>query len=348
MKTDHAAVRDTASLGLGLDADSDRLNWRCRLRLDLFDPNGDWYDYQEHEGNLVTGAGANSLFSGLCTAGLATPFNAANAQIAVGDGSTAAKPGDTDLGAAAGATMNSGDPTAATNASPIVITVPSWTTTPVVGQVVIVAGINGNTAADGTFEVSAVTSTTVTLLNSSGNGAFSTSAGATIKPINKYRQGCSAVNVDPAVGGGISGATNATPIVITTTSAHGLADGQIVQVASVGGNTAANGTFYAKVTGFSSTTFGLYTDKALTNGVAGNGAYTSGGTVNLLGGVQFVGTFQPANGNFAWNEFGITTGGGATNKQATPPPTLLNHAISTLITKTSAASVAATITLSIN
>jgi hypothetical protein len=76
----------------------------------------------------------------------------------------------------------------------------------------------------------------------------------------------------------VSGATNATPIVLTT-GTHGLADGDPVTVASVGGNTAANGVFFAKVTGYSSTTFGLYSDRALTTAVAGNGAYTSGGTV---------------------------------------------------------------------
>lgn len=67
----------------------------------------------------------------------------------------------------------------------------------------------------------------------------------------------------------VTGATNASPIVITT-AAHGLATGDVVTVASVGGNTAANGTF--RVTVVSSTTFQL-------DGTTGNGAYTSGGTV---------------------------------------------------------------------
>lgn len=76
----------------------------------------------------------------------------------------------------------------------------------------------------------------------------------------------------------ISGATNATPIVVTCGGAHGLVDGDGVFVASVGGNTNANGTFFAKVTGYSTTTFALYSDAALATGVAGNSAYTSGGT----------------------------------------------------------------------
>lgn len=68
----------------------------------------------------------------------------------------------------------------------------------------------------------------------------------------------------------VSGATNASPIVVTTSAAHLLSTGQTVVVASVGGNTAANGTF--TITVLTSTTFSL-------DGSTGNGAYTSGGTV---------------------------------------------------------------------
>ena len=76
----------------------------------------------------------------------------------------------------------------------------------------------------------------------------------------------------------VMGATNASPIVITAGSAHGLHDGQKVLVTGVTGNTSANGTFYAKVTGYSSTTFALYSNVALTTPVAGNAAYKAGGT----------------------------------------------------------------------
>lgn len=76
-------------------------------------------------------------------------------------------------------------------------------------------------------------------------------------------------------------ATNANPIVVTTPT-HGLADGDYVTISGVVGNTAANGSFYVKVTGYSSTTFALYSDKALTTGVAGNGAWSSGGSVCRL------------------------------------------------------------------
>lgn len=74
----------------------------------------------------------------------------------------------------------------------------------------------------------------------------------------------------------VTNATNATPIVLTSSADHGFVDGMSVTIASVGGNTNANGTYYVKK--LTSTTFSLYTDEALTTGRAGNAAYTSGGT----------------------------------------------------------------------
>lgn len=67
----------------------------------------------------------------------------------------------------------------------------------------------------------------------------------------------------------VTNATNASPIVITTSAAHLFASDDVVTIASVGGNTAANGTWV--ITVLSSTTFSL-------NGSTGSGAYTSGGT----------------------------------------------------------------------
>ena len=65
----------------------------------------------------------------------------------------------------------------------------------------------------------------------------------------------------------ITGATNATPIVITSV-AHGLTTGNVVAIKNVLGNTAANGTW--TVTVVDANTFSLQTS-------VGNGAYTSGG-----------------------------------------------------------------------
>lgn len=68
--------------------------------------------------------------------------------------------------------------------------------------------------------------------------------------------------------GAVTDATNATPIVITSAS-HGLSTGTKVTIASVGGNTAANGTWIIDVV--TANTFSLRTS-------VGNGAYTAGGT----------------------------------------------------------------------
>lgn len=71
------------------------------------------------------------------------------------------------------------------------------------------------------------------------------------------------------VSGNVSSATNATPIVITTATAHGLVSGVGVTNADILGNTGANGTFV--VTVIDSTSFSL-------TGSVGNGAYSGGGT----------------------------------------------------------------------
>jgi hypothetical protein len=73
--------------------------------------------------------------------------------------------------------------------------------------------------------------------------------------------------------GAITGATNASPIVVTSAS-HGLTDGTYVTVSGVVGNTAANGTF--TVTRVDGNTFEL-------DGSTGNGSYTSGGGWHVTG-----------------------------------------------------------------
>jgi len=69
--------------------------------------------------------------------------------------------------------------------------------------------------------------------------------------------------------GSVTAASNATPIEITSNVSHGLTTGDAVVVASVGGNTAANGYWFIRVTADA---------KFVLIGSVGNGAYTSGGT----------------------------------------------------------------------
>lgn len=95
-----------------------------------------------------------------------------------------------------------------------------------------------------------------------------------------------AANITQFTSANVSGATNASPIVITTSAAHGFATGDYVSITGVLGNTAANGAFY--ITILSTTTFSL-------NGSTGTGAYTSGGTVSDYG--LFPYSSLPSNGD---------------------------------------------------
>jgi hypothetical protein len=79
--------------------------------------------------------------------------------------------------------------------------------------------------------------------------------------------------------GAITGATNATPIVVTYTGTD-PSNNEIVTIAGVGGNTAANGDFRVANINTGAKTFEL-TTLAGAN-VAGTGAYTSGGTWSLV------------------------------------------------------------------
>lgn len=140
----------------------------------------------------------------------------------------------------------------ATNASPIVITATAHGFN--TGDLVSIAGVGGNTNANDIWVVTVITPNTFSLFGSTGNAPYTAGGTATRMPRGDLA---------------ISGATNASPIVITT-AWHPFQTGDRVSISNVGGNTAANGHF--TVTRVSDTQFSL-------NGSSGNGAYTSGGTV---------------------------------------------------------------------
>jgi hypothetical protein len=83
----------------------------------------------------------------------------------------------------------------------------------------------------------------------------------------------------------VTGASNASPIAITTVQPHGYQTRQQVNVAGALGNTAANGTFTITVTGPASFTL---------DGSAGNGDWTAGGTATgVLSGNPVIGAGPP-------------------------------------------------------
>jgi|CXWL01.1.fsa_nt_gi hypothetical protein len=88
----------------------------------------------------------------------------------------------------------------------------------------------------------------------------------------------------------ITGATNATPIVVTAT-AHGWSNGDWVLIGGVGGNTNANGLF--KIANVTANTFEL-THQLTGANIAGSGAYTSGGYALNMSVPQFIGDLAAA------------------------------------------------------
>jgi hypothetical protein len=78
----------------------------------------------------------------------------------------------------------------------------------------------------------------------------------------------------------ITGATNATPIVVTATG-HGFANGDVVMIQGVGGNLAANNAW--KIKNVTANTFELASIIDGTTNSVGSGAYTSGGVAVCLG-----------------------------------------------------------------
>lgn len=92
----------------------------------------------------------------------------------------------------------------------------------------------------------------------------------------------------------VSGATQANPVVITTSAAHGFKIGDSVSFASVGGMTELNGNTYQVTAVGSSTTFslanrdGTYSQKYTNLNGTGFTAYTSGGTASVVRGTNSV------------------------------------------------------------
>ncbi len=85
----------------------------------------------------------------------------------------------------------------------------------------------------------------------------------------------------------VTNATNASPIVITTSAPHGYANNNYVEVTGVTGNTAANGLH--QITVVSTTTFSL-------DFSVGNGAYVSGGTAKFVTSMNPRGSKGPEDG----------------------------------------------------
>jgi hypothetical protein len=126
----------------------------------------------------------------------------------------------------------------------------------------------------------------------------------------------------------ITGATVATPCVITATS-HGFANGDVVLISGVGGTLTANGIFV--ISGVATNTFQL-TDYVTGANVVGVGTYSSGGTaVNL--GTSLGGTWAQYSGALVGTPValtGETETAGVANASAVTFPTVSGSVVSAI------------------
>ena len=101
-----------------------------------------------------------------------------------------------------------------------------------------------------------------------GGGGATLAASASLDPnLATFTTVATLGSTTPAT---VSTCTNASPIVVTTSAAHNLQDGDFVTVSNVAGATGANGEW--RITFLTGTTFSL-------NGSVAGGVYTSGGSV---------------------------------------------------------------------
>lgn len=79
----------------------------------------------------------------------------------------------------------------------------------------------------------------------------------------------------------VTGATFATPVVITSSAPHNLSNSNRADIVDVLGNTAANGHWYAQV--IDAYNFALFQDSSLTIPVIGNALWDNGGLISCAG-----------------------------------------------------------------
>lgn len=131
--------------------------------------------------------------------------------------------------------VSTGKVTDASSTTPIVVTSPNHQLFS--GQSVTISGVLGQTGANGTFVVSYVDSNSFVLQGSTHVADYTDNNGTSQG--TWYLSGATVKTV--------VGATNSSPIVITTSTNHGLVDGQVVVVQGVQGQLGANGTYTINV-----------------------------------------------------------------------------------------------------
>jgi len=211
-----------------------------------FNPGGNVGNLQANDVITITGVQGISALNGSFVAAVVTP-NQITLGGPVGNGNYVSSTGQWSI--------NGGPQTAisgATNNSSAIVLTTTNTGSVNVNDVVTVTGVQGNTAANGTFLVAAVSGGSITL--GSPVGAQTYTSGGTWSPAYTA----------------VSSVDATTPIRIHTANIGGLQNGDNVYISGVQGITAANGAFtVSNVTVPQSGT--AYFDL---NGTVGSGTYT--------------------------------------------------------------------------
>ncbi len=156
------------------------------------------------------------------------------------------------------------------------------------GQTVTIAGVAGSltmNTANSTTVVTSVTSATVFVITVlSATGVYTANTGTVVTPstVSDYWHLLAIKTLfnTPIYNLEVDGATNKTPILVTFNKRSIIRTGSIINISGVLGNTAANGTWYARV--MNDFSILLYSDVNLQTPSVGNGSYVSGGTVTIV------------------------------------------------------------------
>ncbi len=158
----------------------------------------------------------------------------------------------------------------------------------IASEPVVISGVAGsltmNTANGSFISTTVISSTKFRITVASATGAYTANTGIVVTPatISDYWHllAIKCVFNSPLYGITVTDATNRNPIILELNKRSVIRSGSKIVVSGITGNTAANGTFYARVR--NDYQLALYSDVNLQVPVIGNGAYISGGTVSLI------------------------------------------------------------------
>lgn len=155
----------------------------------------------------------------------------------------------------------------------------------IVGSQVTISNVLGVTpSVNGTYTVLSISGNTFTVQGTPGyTGVYVSNSGNVVggPMITNYHHllsaRCEYLITSRYITAKIIGATNTSPIVITTERKTDIRSFTAVSITGVNGNTNANGVWFVKR--YSYDTFALYQDAELTVPVVGNGDYVNGGHI---------------------------------------------------------------------